>query len=594
MTGLADFDFKPIKSAVTAFFGCWALQQISGITVRNPLTVVFFVVLFWMALVQDKIRPYLISISAAYGIGMTFMLRNRITAGFDSKLFKLMSIVIVLCGMVCTCYILVGFAISVFSGQKRNDALQLVRKMFLDTKSSFTGTRVVLIIASLCFACWFPYFLYEYPGIMTADSLVQYAEFFGVEPVSNHHPIVHTLLIKFFCDIATLFHKDHQIGIALYTLFQMIFMAICCGVLVTHIRARKLQILATMFYALVPFNGVFVVTVWKDIIFAGITMLLLCCVIDLRESYSKGCSDEGECSDNRTTLIWFTFAVLGILFALFRSNAWYAFIVWTPFLLITFKKDIKRATCAALIVLVSVFIIKGPVMRNAGVAQPDMVESLAVPVQQTARMLVDDRHLEPKDQELIDKVIDTTYIKELYAPDFADNIKELVRAGHPEEIENNKSEYFRMYLRMNASNPGESIKAWYDLNGGYINPDVSYRVGDMDGIMGNEFGLFWDPKIGGKIVVKLREIGMKLGDFVPLYGLLWSIGTYTWLLVIATGICIYKRQGILCKLLLLMQVGTLVIAAPMVDFRYGYSIVMTMPLWLLYYLGKETEYGTAD
>ena len=323
-------------------------------------------------------------------------------------------------------------------------------------------------------------------------------------------------------------------------------------------------------------------------------MLLLCCVIDLRESYSKGCSDEGECSDNRTTLIWFTFAVLGILFALFRSNAWYAFIVWTPFLLITFKKDIKRATCAALIVLVSVFIIKGPVMRNAGVAQPDMVESLAVPVQQTARMLVDDRHLEPKDQELIDKVIDTTYIKELYAPDFADNIKELVRAGHPEEIENNKSEYFRMYLRMNASNPGESIKAWYDLNGGYINPDVSYRVGDMDGIMGNEFGLFWDPKIGGKIVVKLREIGMKLGDFVPLYGLLWSIGTYTWLLVIATGICIYKRQGILCKLLLLMQVGTLVIAAPMVDFRYGYSIVMTMPLWLLYYLGKETEYGTAD
>ena len=119
---------------------------------------------------------------------MTFMLRNRITAGFDSKLFKLMSIAIVLCGMICTCYILVGFVISIFSGQKRNDALQLVRKMFLNTKPSFTGIRAVLIIAIICFACWFPYFLYEYPGIMTADSLVQYAEFFGVEPVSNHHP----------------------------------------------------------------------------------------------------------------------------------------------------------------------------------------------------------------------------------------------------------------------------------------------------------------------------------------------------------------------------------------------------------------------
>ena len=196
--------------------------------------------------------------------------------------------------------------------------------------------------------------------------------------------------------------------------------------------------------------------------------------------------------------------------------------------------------------------------------------------------------------ELINKVIDTTYIKELYAPDFADNIKELVRAGHPEEIENNKSEYFKMYLRMNAGNPAEALKAWYDLDGGYINPNTSYTVGDMDGIMGNDFGLFWDPKIGGRFVVKAKEISLKLGDFVPLYGLLWSIGTYTWILVISIGICIFRKRHILCKMLLLLQIGTLIIAAPVVDFRYGYSIVMTMPLWLLYYWGIETEYGSTN
>ena len=587
MTGFADFDFKEIKCGVAAFFGCWAIQQISGITVRNPLTVVFFVLLFWAALVLDNPKKIVTFISAALGVITTYILANRITVGFDSKLFKLMSIAIVFVGICCIFSILIGFIIAALQGKLRNDAWQRIKKMFHDSKRPFAGTKAILLIAIICFACWLPYFLYEYPGIMTADSLVQYAEFAGNEPVSNHHPIVHTLLIKMFCDIATLFHKDHQIGIALYTLFQMIFMSLCCGVLVTHIRSRKLQILAILFYALVPFNGVFVVTVWKDIIFAGITMLLLCCVIDLRENCLKEIS-------LKTTLMWVTFSILGILFALFRSNAWYAFVLWTPFMLIAFRKDIKRAASAALIVILAVIIIKGPVMKNTGVAQPDLVESLSVPVQQTARMLVDDRNIEPEYQELIDKVIDTTYIKELYAPDFTDNIKELVRAGHPEEIENNKHDYFSMWLKLNLSDPAEAIKAWYDLNGGYINPDLSYRVGDMDGIMGNEFGLYWDPKIGGKIIVKLREIGIKLGDFVPLYGLLWSIGTYTWLLIIAIGICIYQKKNILCKILLLMQIGTLLIAAPMVDFRYGYSIVMTMPLWLLYYLGKETEYGTAD
>ena len=51
-------------------------------------------------------------------------------------------------------------------------------------------------------------------------------------------------------------------------------------------------------------------------------------------------------------------------------------------------------------------------------------------------------------------------------------------------------------------------------------------------------------------------------------------------MVIALGICLGKRKPVLCKILLLLQVGTLLIAAPVVDFRYGYSLVMTMPLWI--------------
>lgn len=589
MTATDGFDIKTIKCAIASFFGCWALQQIIGITVRNPLTVVFFVLLFSAALLQNKQKIGGTIISAALSAVLTFLLRNRIVEGFDSRIFKLLSFCIVFVGTTCVFYIVIGFSISFFRARQGMSVREKVRKLFINTRPAFAGVKAVFGIALICFLCWLPYFLYEYPGIMTADSLVQYAEFAGDEPLSNHHPIVHTLLIKMFVDIANLFNADHQTGIALYTVFQMLFMAICCGVLVSHIRSRKLQVISVLFYALVPFNGVFVVTVWKDIIFAGITMLLLCCVIDLRNYYESNLQ-----SNTCMNALWASFTILGIMFALFRSNAWYAFLVWTPFMVIALRKDILRAICASLIVIISVLVVKGPVMNRAGVAQPDLVESLAVPIQQTARFLVDDVFIEDSDMKLINKVIDTTYIKELYAPDFADNIKELVRAGHPEEIENNKSEYFKMYLRMNAGNPAVALKAWYDLDGGYINPNTSYTVGDMDGIMGNDFGLFWDPKIGGRFVVKAKEISLKLGDFVPLYGLLWSIGTYTWILVISIGICIFRKRYILCKMLLLLQIGTLIIAAPVVDFRYGYSIVMTMPLWLLYYWGIETEYGSTN
>ena len=186
-----------------------------------------------------------------------------------------------------------------------------------------------------------------------------------------------------------------------------------------------------------------------------------------------------------------------------------------------------------------------------------------------------------EDRELIEKVIDTTYIRELYAPDFADNIKELIRAGHPEVLENNKAVYLGLWIREVLRHPIISVKAWYDLVGGYIYPDFSYEVGNIDGIMNNTFGLYWKPLIAGKIIIKVKEILIKLGSFVPLYGMLWSIGTYTWLLIISLFVSIKKNKSVLCKILLMSIIFTLLIAAPVVDFRYGYLLVMTMPLWAL-------------
>ncbi|MBO5624006.1 MAG: hypothetical protein J5959_20540, partial [Butyrivibrio sp.] len=242
------------------------------------------------------------------------------------------------------------------------------------------------------------------------------------------------------------------------------------------------QIRALIFFAIIPFNAVFAVIIWKDIPFAGVTMLLFCVVKDLRDNIADDCENESS-GGAKIVLQWILFTILSILFALLRSNAWIAFILWIPFLLVAFKKDIMKVSYSIVTVVISVALVKGPVFSNLGIVGPDFVESLSVPSQQIARMYIDDVISDEEDISLIQSAIDTTYIKDLYAADYADNIKELIRAGHPEEIENNKRRFLKLWLKQVRNNPKEALKAWYDLEGGYIHADTSLRVADMDGIM---------------------------------------------------------------------------------------------------------------
>jgi hypothetical protein len=65
---------------------------------------------------------------------------------------------------------------------------------------------------------------------------------------------------------------------------------------------------------------------------------------------------------------------------------------------------------------------------------------------------------------------------------------------------------------------------------------------------------------------------------MPLYGMLFSIGAYCWGLLAALILAVRKRRNVLPHILMFMLVLTLLIAAPVVDFRYGYAYVLAFPL----------------
>lgn len=579
------FNRKAIN-LITAFFLIWAVQLTLGITVRNPLTVVLFVCLF---LAKEKTDAYVIDsgkrkilnvvcfgLPVLFSACLTFPAFGKASEGFTSSLFKLMTLFILLTGFYCLFYYLFrALILAVFRKELTKEPSQEVHLKRLKTMERKEEIRLFFTVSVVCFMFFLPYFLYEFPGIMTADSMVQFEQIFGDEPVSNHHPYIHTLTIGYLIRLGLLVTGDMNTAIAFYTVAQMIFMCLCLAALVLEVTRisggmdLRLTAILTLILSAVPFNGVFAVTMWKDVPFAGISILLSIALIEMYRIR------EGRISAG----MFAAFAVLGILFGLFRSNAYIAMITFVPVFLFTFRKNIRGAAIAAVCVILVTSLVKGPLYKGFGIKSPDFTESLSVPLQQVARVLVEDRPVDDSDIAMIDAVIDRTYISQLYAPGFADNIKELVRAGHPEVIEKNKGEYFGLWARLFFRNPLQYVSAWYDLVGGYIYPDVAYEVGNIDGIIANDQGLYHSPVIGGKFI-KVKEILIKLSDFMPLYGMLFSIGAYTWALVITFAIALKKRRCVIVHVLMGLIIATLLVASPVVDFRYAYAVVLTSPLFI--------------
>ena len=533
-------------SLLTAFFGCFAVQETIGITVRNPLTVVLFACLFLISkriygfkLTGEKANHFLVLSGLVSGIGaglLAVFINQKASEQFTSAVFRLLSLIILFIGYIFLIE-LIFFALLLLFKRDAFVVRQLSeRGRWIIPLTGALERRIFWLTFLVCFVCYLPYYLYEYPGIMTADSLVQYEQIIGRIPLSNHHPVIHTMTIKLFYELGMAVTGDPIKALSFYTFAQMLFVAICSGVAVREILRIegiinvKHIVPAMAFFALMPFNAVFAVTMWKDVPFAGIGVLLCCRILEMNRR-----KNELKPGD------YLIYSALGVLFSLFRSNGWIAFIVFTPFFIFAFRKDMIKAVASSLICIVVVLTVKGPVFDRLSVTGPDFVESLSLPLQQVARVIVDEGNLDENDLNMIDHVIDRTYIKQLYVPGYADNIKELVRAGNPQALEEDKAGYLKLWLRLFFKNPVEYIKAFYDLEGGYFYPDVAYTVADVDGIMGNDMGLYSVPVIGGKFI-KIKEILLKLSDFMPVYGWFFSIGMYTAALIIGFFVALRKKR----------------------------------------------------
>lgn len=434
----------------------------------------------------------------------------------------------------------------------------------------------------LCFGllllCFLPYFLMNYPAVMTPDSLSQYRQAVGITAYSNHHPWVHTMLFKLLYTVGFSLTSNTYHAIAFYTVFQMCVMAAVFTCLIRFLYSlgvsRTFLWLTGAFFGLVPYNALYAVTIWKDVLFSAWVLLysinLFRCLLTVRSGRSlRTC---------RSAL--FLLAFSGALLCLFRSNGWYAFLLSVPFTLWFFRRQLRFLLPVQLFVIAAVLLVKGPVMDAFHVMPPAFVESISIPVQQVSRIIARGLPLTGEQDALINRVCSSEYIAESYNPVISDPIKALISYGHPEYLEAHKSSFLRLWAELGLRYPLEYVHAWVDQTSGYWYPATASMLTN-EGISPNDEGLMSQPLLRGKIPIKVNEILGKLYTVFPFYGLLYSMGAFLWLSLFLAGNCLVngRRQNLILFLLPWTVIFTLLLATPVAsDLRYAYSLMICMPL----------------
>ncbi len=449
----------------------------------------------------------------------------------------------------------------------------------------FYKNHTALSTFGICLLCWLPYYLYQYPGIMTPDSINQFTQVLGIAPYSNHHPWIHTMLFGLFYHIGYALTGNMVTAVSFYTFFQMCLLAGSISYFISTLRIRRIRpfvlLLITAFYALIPYHAVFSVTIWKDIPFAAAVLFFSCTI--LRLIYME-----------RIRLPEIAlFIISGIMICLFRSNGWYAFLLALPFLLFAYRKKAKIFYPALLVILCTAVIVKYPVMKAFRVEQPDFIESVCIPMQQITAVICNDRELTDQQLALVENVVDLTYIKDLYNPTFADNIKELVRAGNQDYLTAHKKEFLRLWIELGLRYPGDYLTAYVKQTYGYWYPDSFYLVAEAEGVSATKYGVSHTPLIGGPLVIKGKEIAIKLGSMVPIYGTLWSMGVACWIMLFSIGTVIIRRENhkLICYLPSIALLITVLIATPVAtEFRYVYFMVLCLPFYLITAMLPEILY----
>lgn len=426
----------------------------------------------------------------------------------------------------------------------------------------FVACFIAIIIA------WLPYLLTFFPGTLSADSTgnINAIMVNGVD--SDHHTIIHILLIKLSYIIGTSIFNSLTGTVLVYSIIQIVLMALIFAYSIIFLYCRninkKLLVCILLFYALVPIFGFYSIVMWKDILFAGGLLLLTI------ESYKL----IENTNIKITNAISFTIVSIITLFS--RNNAIYMYYILAAVMLIIFRKQLKIIIPVLFIVFFSYFMIKGPIYSYFGIRTSASAEYIGIPMQQIGRMIYKDKEISKDQSKKISKILDTKIIKEVYNPTKSDDIK-FHEEYNGEAFNENKLDYLSIYLQLVRKYPTVAIESYAISTLGYWYPNTINRTHEVT-IIENDLGLKINCLTPRPVQKYMEVVG---SNKTPLVSLTWSTGLLIWVIGLLFYVS-FKRKNYKALYAFVPTLGiwfSIMLATPVYnEVRYVFGLYTTLPI----------------
>ncbi len=348
-----------------------------------------------------------------------------------------------------------------FMGMFRLRWFKEIEKALKDAHG-FWFNYIILVALNL------PVFLGVFPGFFVYDAQDELNEVL-TRTFSTHHPLVHVLLMG---GVIALVHKitaSWNAGIAVYIILQMLLISGVFAYVITYLRetviGKRGKIALLLYYGLFPTIVMFTLCSSKDGLFSALLLLLTVFLIQL--TYDT----EGFIADKKKVIF---FVIVATLMPCFRHNGFYAYLVFVPFAIIYFRKQLKSILVPMLIIPVVLYLIisnaLSAVFVSEGVHKQEM---LTVPIMQMVRVYTYDK------DSMTDEQIATlkSYIPEENLSLYSPRVSDLVKVGFDNDHYSQDSKSFwKLWGELLIQHPMTYLNGWMLTSYGYWYPAANINV----------------------------------------------------------------------------------------------------------------------
>ena len=435
-------------------------------------------------------------------------------------------------------------------------------------KKEISKKKFIILITLIGFILYLPYLFEYFPGITSFDTYTQLDQILGNTLYSNHHPIIHTMVIKFFFEIGCFIFKSKTIGILFFTIFQMLFVSFTFSnvlYLLYKNNVKKLYlILLFIFYYIVPYNALYSITAYKDVIFSCLVLLFILFLYNNKDS-------------ELTILKKIELVLLTILVCLFRTNGLFAVILFLLVLFIKYLKKYKEFIIYISSGLIISFIFNIFITNIFNVQKVGSIESLSIPLQNIAYVVKNNGNISDNEYKELNKIMDIKKVNELYDEDYVDPIKNMVKSYNNGYIEENKLEFIKLWFNIGIKNINMYIKSYVYQTSGYwyhnygVNTFPTYDNYDNLGIYHKNYNI--------SIVSKILNVLMYLNR--AFQHVFYSNALSIYIIIYSLYYLIRKNKYRIYIYPIIFIWLTLLIATPVgYEFRYQYSVFISFPFIL--------------